>query len=253
MGDEAAPAFYARQGGAISDWWTVLHPPYTAWHLSYVVLGAAVAPQRDWTALGFTVLAFFLAVGLAAHALDELHGRPLRTGIGATTLWVVALVALVGATAIGLVGALFRDGPQWALLVAVPVGAFLVVAYNLELFDGRFHTDHVFAWAWGGFPVVVGLLAQTPVWSATLVVAAVGAILAALGTSYAQRFLSTPARRLRRGIADVSGTLVTTTGVAIPLHRQTWLKPLEQALRALSWAVPAVAVTLLLAGSAQGR
>jgi hypothetical protein len=252
MPDEAAPTFYARQGGAISDWWTVLHPPYTAWHLSYVVLGAAVAPHRDWTALVFTVLAFFLAVGLAAHALDELHGRPLRTGIGATTLWSVALVALVGATAIGLVGALFRVGPQWALLVAVPVGAFLVVAYNLELF-GHFHTDHVFAWAWGGFPVVVGLLAQAPEWSATLVVAAVGATLAALGTSYAQRFLSTPARRLRRGITAVSGTLVTTNGGGIPLQRQTLLKPLEQALLALSWAVPAVAATLLFAASAQGR
>jgi len=253
VGDEAAPAFYARQGGAIGDWWTVLHPPYTLWHLSYVVLGAAVAPHRDWTALGFTVLAFFLAVGLAAHALDELHGRPLRTGIRATTLWAVALVALAGATAIGVVGALFRDGPQWALLVTVPAGAFLVVAYNLELFGGRFHTDHVFAWAWGGFPVVVGLLAQAPAWSATLVLATAGATLAALGTSYAQRFLSTPARRLRRGITEVSGTLVTTTGVGIPLQRQTLLKPLEQALRALSWAVPAVAATLLLAGSAQGR
>jgi hypothetical protein len=253
VADEAAPAFYARQGGAISDWWTVLHPPYTAWHLSYVVLGAAVSPSRDWTALVFTVLAFFLAVGLAAHAFDELHGRPLRTGIQATTLWAVALVALVGATAIGLVGALFRDGPQWALLVVVPVGAFLVVAYNLELFEGRFHTDHVFAWAWGGFPVVVGLLAQAPEWSVKLVVAAAGATLAALGTAYAQRFLSTPARRLRRGITAVSGTLVTTTGVGIPLQRQTLLKPLEQALRALSWAVPAVAATLLFAASAHGR
>jgi hypothetical protein len=253
VADEAAPAFYARQGGAISDWWTVLHPPYTAWHLSYVVLGAAVSPDRDWTALVFTVLAFFLAVGLAAHALDELHGRPLRTGIQATTLWAVALVALVGATAIGLVGALFRDGPQWALLVAVPVGAFLVVAYNLELFDGHFHTDHVFAWAWGGFPVVVGLLAQAPEWSVKLVVAAAGATLAALGTAYAQRFLSTPARRLRRGITAVSGTLVTTNGVGIPLQRQTLLKPLEQALRALSWAVPAVAASLLFAAAAQGR
>lgn len=252
MGDEAAPAFYARQGGAIADWWTILHPPYTLWHLSYVVLGAAVAPHRDWTALGCTVLAFFLAVGLAAHALDELHGRPLRTSIGSTTLWVVSLVALLGATVIGLVGALFRHGPQWGLLITVPVGAFLVVAYNLELLGGRFHTDHVFAWAWGGFPVVVGFLAQAPALTATTVVAAAGATLAAVGTSYAQRFLSTPARRLRRGIAAVSGTLVTTTGVGIPLHRQTLLEPLEQALRALSWAVPAVAATVLFAASARG-
>ena len=89
MAEPAAPAFYARQGTAVSDWWTLLHPPYTIWHLSYVVLGAAIAPSRDWTALAFSVLAFFLAVGLAAHALDELHGRPLRTNIPSSTLWAV--------------------------------------------------------------------------------------------------------------------------------------------------------------------
>ena len=101
MGDPAAPAFYARRGNAASDWWTLLHPPYTVWHLSYVVLGAAIAPARDWTALAASVLAFFLAVGLAAHALDELQGRPLRTAIGTTTLWTVAVVALAAAVVVG--------------------------------------------------------------------------------------------------------------------------------------------------------
>ena len=86
----ATPAFYARQGGRAADWWTVLHPPYTVWHLSYVVLGAAMASTIDPVALGLSVLAFFLAVGLAAHALDELQGRPLGTGIGDRTLWTVA-------------------------------------------------------------------------------------------------------------------------------------------------------------------
>jgi hypothetical protein len=247
MGDEAAPAFYARRGGAVSDWWTLLHPPYTAWHLSYVVLGAAIAPHRDWTALGCTVLAFFLAVGLSAHAFDELQGRPLRTGVPATTLWVVALVALACATGIGLVGALLRDGAHWPLLVAVAAGAFLVLAYNLELFGGRVHNDHGFAWAWGGFPVVVGLLAQDPAWTARLVVAGAAATLGGVGTAYAQRFLSTPARQLRRGTAEVSGTLVTVDGAAVPLDRPTLLAPLERALRVLSWAIPAVAAAALLA------
>src|SRR6476619_5860177 len=140
MGDPAAPAFYARRGSAVSDWWTLLHPPYTVWHLSYVVLGAAIAPDRDWTALAASVLAFFLAVGLAAHALDELQGRPLRTAIGTTTLWTVAVVALAAAVVVGVVGSFFRDGTNWCLVVSVPLGALLVVGYNLELFDGRLHT-----------------------------------------------------------------------------------------------------------------
>ncbi len=35
-------------------------------------------------------------------------------------------------------------------------GAFLVVAYNLELFGGRFHNDLWFALAWGAFPALTG-------------------------------------------------------------------------------------------------
>src|SRR5438477_8459925 len=78
---ERRPAFYALRSGGWRDYWTLLHPPYTAWHLSYVAIGASVAPRFDGGRLGATVLAFFLGVGLTAHALDELRGRPLRTGI----------------------------------------------------------------------------------------------------------------------------------------------------------------------------
>jgi hypothetical protein len=247
--EPAAPAFYARQGNAPWDWWTLLHPPYTVWHLSYVVLGAAIAPTRDWAALGFSVLAFFLAVGLAAHALDELHGRPLKTGIASSTLWVVAALALAGAVALGIIGAFFWDGANWALAAAMPIGVTLVVGYNLELFDGAFHSDHVFAWGWGGFPVVIGYLAQSPPESLVLLAAATAATLAAVGSSYAQRFLSSPARWLRRRSASVSGSITTRDGAAVQLDHEVLLAPLEDALRALSWAVPLAAIAVLLAGS----
>jgi hypothetical protein len=249
MVEPAPPAFYARRGTAVSDWWTLLHPPYTLWHLSYVVLGAAIAPGRDWVALGFGVLAFFLAVGLAAHALDELHGRPLKTSIGSSTLWAAAMLALAGAVALGIVGAFLWHGHNWALAAAMPAGMFLVVGYNLELFDGALHTEHTFAWGWGGFPVVVGFVAQSPPLSRTLLAAASAATLAAVGTSYAQRFLSTPARHLRRETASVSGELTTVDGSPIRLDRMALLAPLEGALRALSWAVPMASIAVLLAGS----
>jgi len=156
------PAFYARRGGPAADWWTLLHPPYTIWHLSYVVLGAALAVSLDWTALAATVLAFFLAVGVAAHALDELTGRPLGTRIPDGVLRVVATLATIGACALGVAGTFFHGDPNWWLLAAIPVGAVLLVGYNLELFSGRLHTDAVFAWGWGGFPVAVGFVAQSP-------------------------------------------------------------------------------------------
>src|SRR4051794_36256886 len=101
----AKPAWYAASApGWWRDWWSVLHPPYTAWHLSYVLVGAGLAPSLDGERLAGTLLAFALAVGVAAHALDELRGRPLGTSIPAAVLVAAAVVALAAAAAIGVVG-----------------------------------------------------------------------------------------------------------------------------------------------------
>ena len=83
------PAFYALRPGGWRDYVTLLHPPYTAWHLSYVVVGGCLAAEVDWWTLGLTVLAFALAMGVGAHALDELDGRRWddvgETGPGVST------------------------------------------------------------------------------------------------------------------------------------------------------------------------
>ena len=152
------PAFYAARPGGWRDWWTLLHPPYTAWHLAYVVIGACLAPNVDVTRLVATLLAFLFAVGFAAHALDELHGRPLGTSIPTPALVGLTLVGLAGAIVLGIVG-LSRVG--WPLIPFMVLGPLLVVAYNLELFGGFVHTDAGFALAWGSFPVLVAYVAQT--------------------------------------------------------------------------------------------
>ena len=239
------PAYYARRGGALADCWTLLHPPYTLWHLSYVVLGAAIAPHVAWTPLLLSVLAFFLAVGIAAHALDELTGHPLGTAFSERALVLAATAALLGAVALGAYGAFWWDGPNWALVVAVPVGIALVVGYNLELAGGRLHNDLTFGLGWGGFPVVVGYVAQAPGIDAS-VAAALAATAAAVALTYTQRRLSTPARELRRRTLDLEGTLRRVDGTVVPLDRGTLLAPLEGALRAMSWGVPLLALAVLL-------
>jgi hypothetical protein len=234
------PAFYAARPGKWRDWWTLLHPPYTAWHLSYVVIGATVAPTTDGTRLAFTLLAFFLAVGVAAHALDELHGRPLHTRIPSTALVLVSIAALLGAVLCGFVGVVTVG---WGLLVFVAIGPLLVLGYNLELFRGWIHTDFGFAAAWGAFPVLVSYYAQ----AGGLGVAAVLAAVAAFGLSLAQRWLSTPARTLRRRVAVVSGSATLDDGTVVDLTERTLLAPLEQALAGMSWALVALALALAVA------
>src|SRR5919198_1653979 len=98
------PAFYALASGGWRDLITLLHPPYTAWHLSYVALGAAVAPTVYAGRVGAALAAFFLGVGFCAHALDELNGRPLRTQLSDRTLTMIAAISLAGAIALGMVG-----------------------------------------------------------------------------------------------------------------------------------------------------
>src|SRR4030081_2170936 len=91
------PAFYALGSGGWRDLVTLLHPPYTAWHLSYVALGAAAAPHIYADRLGAALGAFFLRGGISAHALDELHGRPLETKLKRSTLIGLAIASFAGA------------------------------------------------------------------------------------------------------------------------------------------------------------
>ena len=79
MSVEQRPAFYAMAPGGLRDYVTLLHPPYTLCHLSYVAIGAALAPELPLDRLLWGLAAFALALGVGAHALDELNGRPLRT------------------------------------------------------------------------------------------------------------------------------------------------------------------------------
>jgi hypothetical protein len=234
------PAYYAAQSGGWRDWWTLLHPPYTAWHLSYVVIGAALAPRVQLTNLIATVLAFFLATGLAAHALDELRGRPLRTVIPAAALVAVVVAGLVGALVLGVCGVI-RVG--WPLIPYMVAGPVLVIAYNAELFGGLMHTDVGFAAAWGAFPVLTAYTAQTGALAVAPVLAAAGAF----ALSAAQRQLSTPARNIRRRAERVEGRVTFADGRTVPVTAESLLEPLERALRAASWAIMLLAAALAVA------
>jgi hypothetical protein len=237
---QARPAYYAAGPGRWRDWWTLLHPPFTAWHLSYVVLGAMLAPQVRLDRLVAALAAFFLAVGLAAHALDELHGRPLRTSIPSAALVAVTAGGLAGAVGLGAIG-ITRAG--WILLPFIVVGPLLVVGYNAELFGGLIHTDLGFAAAWGAFPTLTGYVAQ----AGRLAVAPVLAAGAAMAISAGQRHLSTPARTLRRRTVAVAGSMTMTDGSVTAIDTRRLLEPLERALRSLSWGVVLLAAALAVA------
>jgi hypothetical protein len=215
---------------------SLLHPPFTGWHLSYVAFGAAAAPTLHGGRLAATLAAFFCGVGLCAHALDELQGRPLGTRLTDRALIAIAVLSLSVAVGLGILGAVTVS---WSIVPFIAAGTFIVAAYNLELFGGRFHTDFWFAAAWGAFP------ALTSYWANALTVRAPGLLvmLACFWLSVAQRRLSTPVRTLRRKTVSASGTQELVDGTKIELSPTRLAEPLDGALRAL-----ALALVLLAAG-----
>jgi hypothetical protein len=221
--EEVKPAFYALRPGSWRDYVTVLHLPYTAWNASYVALGAALAPHFHTNRMVWTMVAFALALGVAAHMFDEQNGRPLRTQIPDTVLVGAGVAALAGAAAIGIWAAV-----SWGLglLVFIAFGAFIVPAYNLELFRGRFHNEWWLAFSWGGFAILTAYYAEAQTLRPEAFLAA------GFGTAMilVQRTLSTPVRQARRETGSLDG-----------------VEPMERALRILPWANILLGAALVVA------
>ena len=236
---EKTPAFYAlNASGRWADHVNLLHIPYTLWHLSYVALGAAIAPTIHLDRLGGTLVAFFLAVGIGAHALDELNGRPLRTRIPRNLLAGLTVISLGAAVVMGVVAAVAIT--LW-ILPFVAFGGFIAVAYNLGLWRDRFHSDLWFAFSWGAFPVL------TSYWinSSNLNFAAVLLASGCFTLSLAQRALSTQVRLVRRKTLAVRGTMEMADGSTVNLDSSMLILAPESALRLLSLTIVVFAGSFL--------
>ena len=233
------PAFYALSG---TEWWhgylDLLHVPYTLWHLSYVVLGAAIAPTVHVDRLLGTLLAFFLAVGIASHALDELKDRPLNTKIPPAVLVSLAVVSLAGAVALGIVAGFSES--RW-IFAFVAFGGLLVVFYTLGLWDNRFHTDLWFAFSWGAFPVLTSYWVNASRLDLAAVLLAVGCFFLTL----TQRTLSTPVRNIRRRALRVEGEIELANGERLTLDSESIIAVPERALLLLGAAMVLLAAGLL--------
>jgi hypothetical protein len=234
------PAFYALPGTrAWHDYLNLLHLPYTLWNLSIVVLGTVIAPIVHVDRLLGTMLAFFLAVGIASHALDELNGRPMGTRIPSAVLVSLAVVSLAGAMALGVLAGLLETPWMFAF---VAFGGFIVVAYNLGLWHDRFHNDFWLAFSWGAFPVLTAYWVNALRFDYAVVFVAVACFLVTL----VQRTLSTPVRTIRRKTLRVEGFIELDNGERIVLDRNSIIAVPERALLLLAISSVILATGLLV-------
>jgi hypothetical protein len=207
--------------------------------LSYVVLGAAIAPTVHLDRLLGTLLAFFLAVGISSHALDELNGRPLCTKIPTAVLISLAVVSLAGAVALGVVAGILET--RW-MFAFVAFGGFIVVSYNLGLWQNRFHTDLWFAFSWGAFPVLTAYWVNALRFDVAVVLLAAGCFFLTL----VQRTLSTPVRTIRRKAISVEGYIELANGERLNLDSESIISVPERALVLLGAAIVVLAAGLLV-------
>ena len=257
-----APAFYVIRSDRLwARWLNVLHWPFTAWHLSYVAIGASMAGDVRWDVLGWTVLAFFLGMGVGAHCLDLIRGDPLALRLSRSNLVLVGAVGVAAAAGIGITQVLLENVPGWLSLAIAP-GILMAAGYG---FEWRWmHGDVQFALFWAVFPFLVGLAAMDDAasWGGSLLI-----VLFVFATAYAQRVLSTRARYLRRKVTEaqvylspvdmpegIDALKFSHPGPTGRVSRwpateedKAWLlEPIDQALMIMSFAMPALALGMLL-------
>ena len=175
----------------------LLFLPYTGMVLAFTVIGSMLAETVHWDRVAAIVVIYFLGLGVAAHALDAVGSRgtkPWGSVFSRRQLWGVAAGSLVLAYAMGIYYML-RDAPMLGWIAAAE--GFFLLAYNLEWYRGRFHTDGWFALSWGGLPVLAGHVLQTNTLSWAALLVATAAALLALVEIKASR----PYKTLRRRAA----------------------------------------------------
>ena len=234
------PAWYSnKRHGIFSDLISLLHPPYTLWHLSYILIGVSMAPTIYLDRSVAVLFAFFLGLGIGAHALDETMGNPLQTRLSKKSLYVIGFSALFAAIAIGLY---YVYALSVLILPFVLIESFFALAYNLEMFQSKFHSDLVFALSWGSIPYLTGYFVNALSISLATIVMAVGIGL----LTFVQRTLSTQARLWRRKMEPVK-SMKLSSGKEVNVSSSELISPAEKSLKALTIMIFLVAIALVLA------
>lgn len=214
------PAARSTHNARLSEWFVprrgplwfrtaigLLFLPYTGMVLSYTVIGGMLAPTVAWDRIGALLVIYFCGLGIAAHALDAIGSRGIKPWgevFSRRQLWMAAVGSLIAAYAIA--GHYSYWYVPWLAAVAVVEG-FFVFAYNLEWWNGRFHTDGWFALSWGALPVLAGCVMQTNrVSVAALIVAAAMAALSVLEITASRAYKELKRKSTRSADETASAT-----------------------------------------------
>ena len=192
----AKPAWYfVSSSSKLGDLLNLLHLPYTGMVLSFVIIGAATAPRAYPDRIFATVAAYFLGLGVGAHALDQLepNGSHYCQSLTRRDLAVLATAGMAGAVAIG---GYYAATVALSLALFILAGVFFALAYTLPTFFARglFHNNVTFAIAWGFLPYLTSYFVNSQSMAPVVLLGGLPLAFAA----FAEITLSRSVRRARR-------------------------------------------------------
>jgi len=167
--------------------------------LSYVLIGAALSPSIYLNRVILTLLAYFLGLGLSAHALNELHARHWGDALRKSELEILFVVPFVAAMLIAAYGIIVLYAASGVLtslvlLAFVSLESFFLFAYNTDRWSGIFHSDMSFAFSWAALPTVISYFVN----ASTIGIVAVLVALAMAATAGIEINLSRWCKDIRR-------------------------------------------------------
>lgn len=154
--------WYYQEGSKKAELWTILHIPYTFMCISFLIVGFAISKPVNITALLLISAAYFLGLGIAAHAFDQLPGQGSSyvQYLKPKELLAMGIVSLM--IAWWLVGYFIITWQAWHMIWLMFLQSFFGIAYPVsKLFKGFFHNDFWFAVGFGLMPPIIGFYANT--------------------------------------------------------------------------------------------
>lgn len=129
--------------------------------ISFSIVGSLLSPTTImWDRIVAIVIIYFAALGISAHAADNMGSKKKPWGdlFSNLELLIMLVCGLVVAYAIGAYYIIFYV--PLLLPIAILEGFFLF-AYNYEIWNGSFHNNIWFAISWGSLPLLAGYVMQT--------------------------------------------------------------------------------------------
>jgi hypothetical protein len=175
-----AAGWYGRFG--FSDFTALLHLPFVSVAMAFVIIGAALSTAFFVDRLLLAMLAVFFAMQ-GSHFLDETKGHHWGTKFSNKNLLTAGFCFLFVAATIGVYLSLTVSLLLFLFLAPM---IFFPVAYNLELWNSKFHNPLWFSLSWGTLVLLGSFFLQSTQITlvAVLMSAAVGVQSAAIFTLY---------------------------------------------------------------------